>query len=66
MNEPTETEPTAEPTSESPPAPSLTHAPCPPTGGATSTRQMTSTITAVLTDYQYWHFKLHGHGTTLA
>ena len=33
---------------------------CPAPGGATSTRQMSSTVTMVLTDYQYWHFQ-NGH-----
>jgi hypothetical protein len=33
---------------------------CPASGGATSNRQMSSTVTAVLTDYQYWHFQ-NGH-----
>jgi hypothetical protein len=33
---------------------------CPASGGATSTRQMSSTVTMVLTDYQYWHFQ-NGH-----
>jgi hypothetical protein len=33
---------------------------CPPSGGSTSTRQMSSTVTMVLTDYQYWHFQ-NGH-----
>jgi hypothetical protein len=42
------------------------HAPCPPTGGATSSRQMSSTITAPLTDYQYWFFKMHGHPTKVS
>jgi hypothetical protein len=39
--------------------------PCPPQGGSTSVRQMNSTTTATMTDYQYWHFKQHGHYTPL-
>jgi len=35
--------------------------PCPPTGGATSTRNLSSTVTMVMTDYQYWHLKMHGN-----
>jgi hypothetical protein len=35
--------------------------PCPPPGGATSVRPMSSTVTAVLTDYQYWNMVMHGH-----
>jgi hypothetical protein len=34
---------------------------CPPTGGATSSHQMNSTVALVCTDYQYWNMKMHGH-----
>lgn len=35
--------------------------PCPPPGGATSSYQMSSSVQAVLTAYQYWFHKMHGH-----
>jgi hypothetical protein len=40
--------------------------PCPPPGGSATIRQMSSTVTLSMTDYQYWHMKMHGNSTTIA
>jgi hypothetical protein len=62
MDMPTQsqTEPGAPLSSEATASVSTQSNQCPASGGATSTRQMSSTVTMVLTDYQYWHFQ-NGH-----
>lgn len=54
---------TAAPAAAPPPTISAYTSPwdCPAAGGATSTYTMNSTVTMVLTAYQYWHMKIMGH-----